>query len=128
MTVEQLWTHADLGPMPTLTQRKWLLFPPVPIETLERLSQLTHVSVDRLRAMQAPIGWCCRKPLKSLGRFLPGPRHTSLANPWKLPLSEFVEFLVQEGDAHLHDTVCSRTTPTHMLAFTHPTANDSIDR
>jgi hypothetical protein len=57
MTVEQLWTHADLGPMPTLTQRKWLLFPPVPIETLERLSQLTRVSVDRLRAMQTPIGW-----------------------------------------------------------------------
>jgi len=57
MTVEQLWTHADLGPMPTLTQWKWLLFPPVPIETLERFSQLTHVSVDRLRAMQTPIGW-----------------------------------------------------------------------
>ncbi len=57
MTVEQLWTHADLGPMPTLTQRKWLLFPPVPIETLERLSQLTHVGVDRLRTMQTPVGW-----------------------------------------------------------------------
>lgn len=57
MTVEQLWTHADLGPMPTLTDGKWLLFPPVPLETLERLSQLTHVSVDRLRAMQTPIGW-----------------------------------------------------------------------
>jgi len=55
MTVEQLWTHADLGPMPTLTRWKWLLFPPVPLETLERLSQLTHVSVDRLSAMQTPI-------------------------------------------------------------------------
>ncbi|SPS03043.1 TniQ family protein [Cupriavidus taiwanensis] len=57
LTVEQLWTQANLGPMPTLTQRKWLLFPPVPIETLERLSQLTHVSVDRLSAMQTPISW-----------------------------------------------------------------------
>jgi hypothetical protein len=57
LTVEQLWTQANLGPMPTLMQRKWLLFPPVPIKTLERLSQLTHVSVDRLRAMQTPISW-----------------------------------------------------------------------
>ena len=47
MTLEQLWTHADLGAMPTLTQRKWLLFPPVPIETLERLSKLTRVIVGR---------------------------------------------------------------------------------
>ena len=43
--------------MRTLTQGKWLLFPPVPLESLERLSQLTHVSVARLRAMQTPIGW-----------------------------------------------------------------------
>lgn len=52
----------------------------------------------------------------------------SLANPWKISLSEFVKFLVQEGDAHLHDTVCPRTTPTHMLAFTQAASNDSIDR
>jgi len=56
MTVEQLWTHADIGPMPALTRWKWLLFPPVPLETLERLSQLTHLSVYRLSAMQTPIG------------------------------------------------------------------------
>lgn len=64
MTVEQLWTHADLGPMPILTQGKCLLCPPVQFETLERLSQLTHVRVDPLRAMQAPIGWIYE------GRFL----------------------------------------------------------
>lgn len=57
MTVEQLWMHADLGPMPALTRWKWLLFPPVPLESLERLSQLTHVRVERLTAMQTPIGW-----------------------------------------------------------------------
>ncbi|WP_416046821.1 TniQ family protein [Cupriavidus basilensis] len=57
ITVEQLWSHADIGPIPALTYWKWLLFPPVSLETLERLSQLTHVSVDRLVAMQTPIGW-----------------------------------------------------------------------
>lgn len=62
MTVEQLWTHADIGAMPALTRWKWLLFPPVPLETLERLSQLTHVSVDRLSAMQTPIAWVYERP------------------------------------------------------------------
>jgi hypothetical protein len=41
---------------------------------------------------------------------------------------EFVEFLVQQRDAQLHDTVCSHATPAHMLALAHSTANYSVNR
>jgi hypothetical protein len=41
---------------------------------------------------------------------------------------EFVEFSVQQRDAQLHNIVCSRATPAHMLALAHSTANDSVNR
>ena len=71
---------------------------------------------------------CWRKPLKTLGYFLPGPRNTSLSNPRQLSPREFMEFLVQQRDAQLHDTVCSHATPAHMLALAHSTANYSVNR
>lgn len=55
------------------------------------------------------------------------PRNTSLSNPRKLSSREFVEFLVQQRDAQLHDTVCVHATPAHMLTLAHSTANDSIN-
>jgi hypothetical protein len=63
-----------------------------------------------------------------MGCSLPGPRNTSLSNPRKLSLCEFVEFLVQQRDAQLHDTVCSHATPALMLAPAHSAANYSVDR
>jgi hypothetical protein len=69
-----------------------------------------------------------RKPLKTLGCSLPGPRNASMSNPRKLSPCEFAEFLVQQRDAQLYDTVCSHATPAHMLALAHSTANYSVDR
>src|SRR5471032_606280 len=62
------------------------------------------------------------------GCSLPGPRNASLSNPRKLSLCKFLEFLVQQRDAQLHDTVCFHATPAHMLALAHSTANYSVNR
>ena len=43
-------------------------------------------------------------------------------------LREFVEVSVHQRDAQLHNTICSRGTPAHMLALAHSTANDPVNR
>jgi hypothetical protein len=45
-----------------------------------------------------------------------------------LPSRELVEFVVEQRDAQLHDTVRSFAAPPHMLTLAHSSADDPINR
>jgi hypothetical protein len=45
-----------------------------------------------------------------------------------LPSRELVEFVVEQRDAQLHDTVRSYAAPPHMLTLAHSSADDPINR
>lgn len=122
-------TRAAGRALASCTLRRIRLLAPRPLGTLIVVTRNRREFRPATTATDVGVRSFCKwKPLKTPGWLLPGPCDASLSNPWKLSLCEFVKFSVQQRDTQLHNTVCSRATPAHMLALAHSAANDSVNR
>jgi hypothetical protein len=102
-------------------------------EPQAHVGQLAGADLARLRAAHAALqlqqlghfveretnalGRCRWKPLKRVGRLLRSPGNTSLADPCRPTLGEFVELAVQERSSDLDKAVRTDAAPAHQLAL-----------